>query len=147
MRPFTDKQIELLRDFASQGLARLAIGDDAHHFVNDVRSNPNFPTLESLGDVGDHLVNQANERGDLSLRTLQLAPCYAVERLLTGTPDRDDDDSATDNQIDQEAATRSIRTLQLKRAGASLLQPLDDHVAKARSDHMEQRDKFADTTS
>ena len=30
--------------FARLRLAPLAIGDDAHHFVNNVRSNPNFST-------------------------------------------------------------------------------------------------------
>src|SRR5262249_61750327 len=29
-------------------LAPLAIGNDAHHFVNNVRSNPNFPNLVAM---------------------------------------------------------------------------------------------------
>src|SRR5215475_13047634 len=34
-------------------LARLAIGDDAHHFVNNVRSNPNFSTLDPYSNGAD----------------------------------------------------------------------------------------------
>src|SRR5262249_58553846 len=52
-------------------LAPLAIGDDAHHFVNNVRSNPNFSKL------GQRRVRSSPAQHLTALRVLQARwlPC------------------------------------------------------------------------